>query len=259
MMSMAPLNKELPVPLYHQLKCVLMNAIKTGQLAPDEQLPNEGKLAEHFGISKITVRQAMQELANLGHVRRERGRGTFVSKPKLDMGPRELTSFSEEMYRHHLAASSRVVERFTIAATGRIAETLDLHSGEPVFVLKRLRMAESEPMGIQTAHIPLSLAPGLVEDDLQNASLYDILRNRYGLQPARATESYSAVPAEPIPAGLLKVAPGSPVFSVERITFLLSGKPFEFVQSIMRGDRYSINVELLANRIPQAVRKGGTQ
>jgi len=236
-----------------------MNAIDAGQLTPDQQLPNEGKIAEDFRISKITVRQAMQELVDLGYVRRERGRGTFVSKPKLDMGPRELTSFSEEMRRHRLAASSRVIEKFTTNAGGRMAEALDLHAGEPVLVLKRLRMADAQPMGIQTAHIPLELAPGLAEADLENLSLYELLRNRYGLQPAKARETYFAVPAEPMPAVLLGVSPGSPVFAVERVTFLASGKPFEFVRSVMRGDRYSIILEILANRVPQAVRDGGMQ
>lgn len=80
-----------------------------------------------------------------------------------------------------------------------------------------------------------------------------------GLQPAKACEAYSAVPAEPAPAELLGIPSGSPVFAVERVTFLPGGKPFEFVQSIMRGDRYSIILELMANRVPQAMREGGTQ
>jgi len=256
MMSMARLDRKLPIPLYHQLRCVLMGAIEGGQLTPDEQLPNEGNLAEHFGTSKITVRQAMQELVDLGYVRRERGRGTFVCGHQPDAALRELTSFSEEMRRHRLAAGSRVIECLTSKAAGRVAEALELRASEPVFVLKRLRTADAEPMGIQTAHIPLALAPGLADDNLENVSLYDVLRKRYGLQPARARETYSAVLAEPLPAELLGVSPGSPVFAVERVTFLASGKPFEFVRSMMRGDRYRVVLELAANRAQQVPRVG---
>ncbi len=258
-MSIAPINKELPIPLYHQLKCALMEAIDSGQLQAGQQLPNEGKLAENFGVSKITVRQAISDLANLGYVRRERGRGTFISKPKLDQGPRELTSFTEEMRRHHLTAGCRILEHSATKASDRVADALQLRPGEPVFVLKRLRLADSAPMGIQTAHIPLALAPGLAGESLENVSLYELLQKRYGLQPAKARETYFAVPAGEEAAGLLDIAKGSPVFAVERVTFLASGKPFEFVQSILRGDRYNVILELVANRLPQAVREGGTQ
>jgi GntR family transcriptional regulator len=256
---MFPLDKDLRVPLYHQLKCALMKAIESGQCQSGEQLPNEGKLAENFGVSKITVRQALQELADLGYVRREQGRGTFASKPKLDQGPRELTSFSEEMRRRRLTPSSRVLDRQVTKASERVVEVLQLREDEPVFVLKRLRLAEGEQMGIQTATIPLALAPGLANDDLENVSLYELLQTRYGLQPAKARETYFAVPVESEPAELLGIPSGSPVFVVERVTFVPSGKPFEFVQSIMRGDRYRVILELAANRMPQAIREGGTQ
>jgi GntR family transcriptional regulator len=258
-MSIAPLDKSIPVPLYHQLKCALMEAIESGEWKLGDQLPNEGRLAENFGVSKITVRQALQELADLGYVRREQGRGTFVSKPKVDQGPRELTSFNDEMRRHHLAPSSRVLDCHIGRARDRLAEVLELRPDEPVFVLKRLRMADGEPMGIQTANIPVTLAPGLADEDLENVSLYELLQTKYGLQPARARETYLAQPAADEAAELLGIAPRSPVFSVERVTLLSNGKPFEFVQSVMRGDRYSVVLELAANRTPQATREGGTQ
>jgi GntR family transcriptional regulator len=254
-MSIVPLDKSLPAPLYHQLKCALMEAIELGEWKIGEQLPNEGKLAESFGVSKITVRQALQELADLGYVRREQGRGTFVSKPKVDQGPRELTSFNEEMRRHRLAPSSRVLDRHIGRARDRIAEVLQLRTDEPVFFLKRLRLADGEPMGIQTANIPLALAPGLADEDLENVSLYELLRTKYGLQPARARETYLALPSADEVAALLGIAPRAPVFAVERVTLMSNGKPFEFVQSVMRGDRYSVVLELAANRTPQAIRE----
>ncbi len=247
-MSTAPLNKDLPVALYHQIRCALAEAIDNGQWQSGQQLPNESQLALRFGVSKITVRQALQKLADLGYVRREQGRGTFVSKPKLDQGPRDLTSFSEEMRRHRLTAASRVIERAVTPANPRVIEALELRDSQPVFVLKRLRMADGEPMGIQTAHLPLALVPELAGKDLENVSLYEVLLAQYGLEPASARETYRAVAADASAAQLLGIAPASPVFSVERVTRLAGGKPFEFVQSVIRGDRYDIILELTAKQ-----------
>jgi len=245
---LAPLNKDLPVPLYHQLKCVLMNAIRTGHWHSDERLPTESELAETFRVSKITVRQALQGLAELGYIRREQGRGTFVAAVKLDQGPRELTSFTEELRRRRLAASSTILEQAVVPADEETAAALAIAAGEPVVRLKRLRLADGQPMGVQTAHIPSTLAPGLESEDLRDVSLYDLLAARYGLHPARAREKHVAVAASPADAALLGVDPGSPAFAAERVTHLADGRPFEFVRSIMRGDRYSIVLELAADR-----------
>ncbi|HWB95606.1 MAG TPA: GntR family transcriptional regulator [Bryobacteraceae bacterium] len=256
---MTLLNKDLPMPLYHQLKCILMESIDSGQWQAGQQLPNESKLAENFGVSKITVRQALQELADLGYVRREQGRGTFVSKPKLGQGPRELSSFTEEMRRHQLAPASLVLEQSEIRAEGRVAEALELAAGAPVLQLKRLRLADGEPMGVQTAYIALELAAGLQNEHFEGVSLYDLLRTRYGLHPARARETHLAVVAEPATAALLGIAPGSAVFEAERVTFLADGRPFELVKSIMRGDRYSIVLDLAVDQNPQTTRQGSTR
>jgi len=237
------LDKNLPAPLYHQLQMVLQAEIESGRWHADEQLPNEGKLAERFGVSKITVRQALHELVNLGYVRREQGRGTFVTKRKFDEGPRELTSFTEEMKSHHVVASSRLLWQQVVDADARVTHALGLPARSRVFVLKRVRLAAGEPVSVQTAHIPAEFVPGLVVDE--GASLYEILKTRFDLYPARARETYVAAAADQGAAELLGIATGSPVFAVERITMLPNDRPFEFVQSIVRGDRYSIVLELV--------------
>ena len=245
---MGTVNKALPLPLYHQVKDLLLNAIESGQWSSDQQLPNEGKLAELFGVSKITVRQALQELSDLGYIRREQGRGTFVSKPKFGQGPRELMSFTEEMSRHHLSASARVLGKTVTEADLAVAEHLQLRLNSRVLVLKRLRLAEGEPMGIQTAHIPLDMAPRLAEEDFENVSLYQLLQSRYGVQAARSREQYYAISADAESADLLGIPVGAAVFAAERVTFTKQGKPFEFTRSIMRGDRYSIVLNLVKDR-----------
>src|SRR6185503_5524734 len=106
---------------------------------------------ERFRVSKITVRQALTDLAQLGYIRREQGRGTFVQRPPIEEGPRELTSFTGEMRGHGMSASSRVLEHGVVNATGDIAFPLEIVVGAPVFRLRRLRFADGEPMGVQTA------------------------------------------------------------------------------------------------------------
>ena len=110
---MLTLSRDLPVPLYHQVKTSILRRIETGQWRPGDRLPSEDELAEGFKVSKITVRQALRELAQIGHIRREQGRGTFVQRPPLVEGPRKLTSFSEEMRRQGVQASSAVLEQGT--------------------------------------------------------------------------------------------------------------------------------------------------
>ena len=243
MSTLGALDKELPVPLYHQLQAVLKAEIESRKWQPDEQLPNEAKLAERFGVSKITVRQALQELADLGYIRREHGRGTFVERRKFDEGPRELTSFTEEMRRHDLAARSRILSQGVMEADARVAHVLRVEPGAPVFVLKRVRLAGREPMSVQTAHIPGTLVPELEVGE--EASLYELLQTRYHLYAARARETYFAALAEAPAAELLGVTIGAPVFQVERVTLLPNEKPFEFVQSTVRGDLYKIVLDLV--------------
>jgi GntR family transcriptional regulator len=164
----------------------------------------------------------------------------------VQQGPRELTSFTEDMLRRGSAARSRVLEHRSVPAPAELADRLRIAEGDPVFRLRRLRLADGKPMGLQTSHVPLTLVPGIERIDFANASLYDTLDARYGLVPVRATETQVAVAVgSGEEAVLLKVAPGSPALAAERVTYLADDRPLEFVYSIMRGDRYSIVLDLV--------------
>src|SRR6266498_107745 len=220
------LSKDLPIPLYHQLKTLLLEQIRTGEMKPNDRLPAEDDLAATHGVSKATVRQALNELAVAGVLRREQGRGTFVAEPKLAQGPREMTSFTDEMRSRGFHPTSKVLKQDVIKADADIAEKLRVAEGAQVMRLKRLRLADGEPMGIQTAYLSLALAPQLAEEDFTDASLYEVLERKYGLWPASAQETYvAALPAE-------------------RVSYLSSGQPLEVTYSIMRGDRYQIVLDL---------------
>ena len=241
---MANLKRGAPVPLYHQLKASLLRDIEAGRWRPGDRIPTEDELIKRFHVSKITVRQALSDLAQSGYIRREQGRGTFVQGPPLEEGPRELKSFTSEMRGHGFMARSRVLEQGVLPAPADVAERLQVPDGTPVFRLHRLRLADGEPMGLQTAYIPTLLAPGIEELSFVDASLYEVLGSRYALFAAAARETHQAVPMTEEVAALLRVPAGSPALAAERLTTLSDGRPLEFVQSIMRGDRYKIVLDL---------------
>ena len=243
-MKKAALDRNLYVPLYHQLKEILLEEIRSGKLKPEDRLPSEDEVAAAYHVSVITVRRTLSDLASAGYLRRERGRGTFISHPPVSQGPRELTSFTHEMTTRGFRPSSRVVAQKVVDADAVVAGNLRLSEGAEVFLLRRVRLADGEPMGIQTAYIPLSLAPGLAHADFSAASLYDVLRERFGLVAADARETHSAVLIPADDAAVLHVPQGSAGIAGRRMTFLADGRPLEFVVSIMRGDRYEIVLDL---------------
>jgi GntR family transcriptional regulator, N-acetylglucosamine utilization regulator len=232
------------LPLYHQLKTAILREIQRGRWKPGDRLPTEDALMTRYHVSKITVRQALRELAQMGYIRRAQGRGTFVLHPPLEEGPRELTSFTGEMRGHGRVATSRVIDQEIVAAPADIASRLDIAAGASVFRLQRLRLADGEPMGLQTAYIPVALVPDIELLSFDDASLYEVLASRYSLQPVSAREAHMAVPASEEAALLLQVPAGSPVLSAERLTTLADGRPLEYVHSVMRGDRYKVVLDL---------------
>jgi GntR family transcriptional regulator len=232
------------IPLYHQLKAAILREIDGGRWRPGERMPTEDDLARRFRVSKITVRQALRDLAQIGVIRREQGRGTFLQGPPLEEGPRELKSFTAEMRGHGMAASSRVLEHGIVAAPPDIARRLGLEPDTAVFRLHRLRLADDRPMGVQTAYVPSALVPGIERIDFTGASLYEVLATSYGLYAASARETHQAVAMPEDVAPLLQTAVGAPALRAERLALLGDERPLECVRSIMRGDRYTVVLDL---------------
>ena len=238
------LNKNSPVPLYHQLKTELEERIKRGDWKPHEQLPTEDDLAGSYGVSKATVRQALRDLAQAELVRREQGRGTFVSESKIQFGPRRLASFTEEMRDFGMRSSSKVLSQGVVQADTNLAAKLRVAEGSGVYRIERLRVAGDDPMGLQTVHVPCHLAPGLLETDFASASLYETLEKRYGLVPDHASQTHFALALDARQARILHVTKGCPALGGERLSFLGGGQPLELTNSLMRGDRYQIQLKL---------------
>jgi GntR family transcriptional regulator len=198
-----------------------------------------------LGVSRITIRHALRNLEESGLLRREHGRGTFVRSATLVAGARGLTSFTEEMANLGLTAGSRLLGQEVIAAPGDLAAALEIDEGAPVLRIRRLRLGGEEPIGVQTAHLPLERVEKLLGAGPLDGSLYAALETRCGIKPEEAREVYRVALIDEPEASLLGVARGGPVFVVERATADSRGI-FEFTLSLMRGDRYEIRSTLRA-------------
>ena len=157
-------DRRRPEPLWHQAEMALRGLIERGEWTSGSQIPNEDRLCDMLGISRITVRHALRNLEEAGLLRREHGRGTFVRSATVVAGVRGLTSFTDEMKTLALAASTRLLEAHLIQADEEIADALEIALGEQVVQLKRLRLGNGMPIGIQTSHLPVSRVPGLYEE-----------------------------------------------------------------------------------------------
>jgi GntR family transcriptional regulator, N-acetylglucosamine utilization regulator len=237
------------IPLYHQVANSLREPIVSGIWGPGRRLPSEMDLVARYGASRITIRQALAELTHEGLILRERGRGSFVRDPTITAGPHELTSFSAEMRARGLRASSRVLSIGIVPADADTARRLDIVVGEPVVRIERLRLGDDEPIGLQLAYLPAREFPGLEMADFGTASLYEQLEARYGAVIEEADETFIVASVDPEAAAHLELTAGSPGLIVERIGWS-GGRPVEFTKSVMRGDRYRVQLRLRRRGVP---------
>jgi len=236
-------DRSRPEPLWHQAEQALRALIADGTWPDGTQLPNEGKLSEMLGVSRITIRHALRNIEESGLLRREHGRGTFVRTSTVTAGVRGLTSFTQEMADRGLVVGSRVLEMVELPATPEVASALEIAEGDKVVKVRRLRAGNNQPIGIQTAFLPATRVPGFLDIGQPVPSLYELLRARFGITPQVAREIYRVGTVSAADAALLDVEAGSPAFVVQRITSDARG-PFEYTVSIMRGDRYEIRSRL---------------
>lgn len=236
-------DRRRPEPLWHQAEMALRSLIESGEWSSGMQIPNEDRLGEMLGISRITLRHALRNLEEAGLLRREHGRGTFVRSATVVAGVRGLTSFTDEMKTLSLQAGTRLISVNRIVADEELADALEIALGDPVIQLKRLRLGNGLPIGIQASHLPESRVPGLMEDAADVQSLYGWLREHCGITPVKAKEVYRVGRVAPDDAELIQLAAGTPAFEVERIAYDTRG-PFEYALSTMRADRYEIRSTL---------------
>lgn len=236
------LKREAPTPLYVQLKHSLLAQIN--QLLPHQQLPSERELCEQFGVSRTTVRQAINEMIHEGLVYSRAGKGTFVSEPKINQQLRTLTGFSQDVIERGGIPSSKVLEARLISAPPDLAERLQVPLNTELVLLSRLRLANGIPLAIETSYLNHNFCPGILRHNFAQTSLYHVLQTEYLLRLVRAEQTIEAGLANAEELALLQVHPPAAVLRMERLTLTDQDVRLEYTVSVYRGDRYKFRTTL---------------
>jgi GntR family transcriptional regulator len=217
------------------------------QLTVGDAIPSERQLTADLGVSRLTVRAALDELVREGYLVRRHGAGTFVSEPKIAQ-ELTMTSFTDDMRRRGLRPGSRTLELTVVPAGARLGRLLHVSPSEPIVVVRRLRLADGETMAIETLHVREALVPGLTARDLERGSFYELMQERYGVVVAGGTQTIEPTVTNEEESAALGVPLHSPAFLFERISRDDRGEIVEFVESTYRGDRYKLVTELSSKR-----------
>ncbi len=231
-------------PKYLRLRDELAGMI--AGLAAGSAIQTERELCERFGVSRSTVRQALDRLEAEQRITRQQGKGTFVARPKIDQ-PLELTSHTEHIRARGMDPASRLVAVSELVADNELAAGLGLAPGSDVVQIERLRLADGEPLALELVSLDAHRFKGIAEELSGSVSLYELLRTRYGTELVSAEETIEAVVAPEREAALLGVAPGAPVLLLCRQTFDKAGHPVELVRSHYRADRFRFRTSLVTN------------
>jgi GntR family transcriptional regulator len=229
-------------PRYVQLRRRLSHGIDTEILVSGDPIPPEREIASITGLSRVTVRKAIQSLVTDGLIVQKQGYGSFVASntPQIEQSLSRLTSFTEDMSRRGMASTSRWIERGLFMPSPDEVIALALSSDASVSRIARLRTADDKPMAIERASLPTDILPNPL---LVETSLYEVL-DTVGFRPVRALQKISAINLESKDADLLHVEEGEAGLRIERTSYLSDGRVVEFTQSIYRGDAYNFVAEL---------------
>ena len=233
-----------PVPLYQQLKSVLKGEIERGVYKPGDRLPSEPDLIREYGISRITVRQALDDLEGEGLIVRRHGKGTYVAERQIEQELVRLTDFVEDMQRAGQNPSSQVLGRVYEAAHGPIAGALRLPEGTQVMRIDRLRMANEQPVAYDTTWLPLRYGELLTGRDLTRETIYHILETRFAIPVLSGTFTITATGATPQLSEALEVAECSALLVIERVSYTSRNEPVYLQKRYYRPDRVQYRVML---------------
>ena len=232
------------IPLYHQLKEIFSEKIVGGEWKVGETIPNELLLCRYYGVSRGPVRQALALLVREGLLTRKQGKGTRVLPPKIESDLGAFYSFTTLIQDRGMHPSARLLAFDTIPAEGSVARVFNLPAGAPCLKIRRLRLADQEPLILETVFVPESVCCDLAQNDVIAWPLYDILRNRYGVVLQRQKQFFEPAIADEYEAQILGVPEGAPVLLLQNIAYAVGGRPVVFSKAIMRGDRVRYYVEL---------------
>ena len=224
-----------------------MKKIQIGQYKVGDKLPTEMELCEEYNVSRTTVRIALQELALEGRINKIQGKGTFVSKPKIQQSlSTAVKGFASQMIEQGYEPKTEIIDLRVIPADQSLADHLKIKENDPVHRLVRIRYANDEPLFYASSYIPWHFAPGLINDEEEcKGSLYQLLQKKYDVKIHKTIEEIEPVLANKTISEYLHISEGTPVLSLETITYNMELVPIEYSESTFRGDRSKFTVERL--------------
>ncbi len=232
------------MPRYHQIAQTLRERISTSRQGPGERLDNQRSLAREFGVTLMTLRQALDLLERDGLIARRHGLGTFVARPAIDYDILQLRALARDLSALGEDVATRFLRSHFAAADHRVAEALGLAEEAEVFVLERLRLVDGEPMSFQASYLPAALGAEVSRADLAVTPLRQVLTFKLGIEIAAARETVSAVPLERRAAHELGCRPGIAAFRSDRVSVSADGTPIVYDRVFIPGDRFRITRNL---------------
>jgi len=233
------------IPLYYQLESILREKILSGEFAEGERLPPETELIRQYGVSRITVRQALASLERDGLVERIQGRGTFVTRRKMARGAIRLTGFLEDLMAMGIETTARVLEFHRVNASPDVAAPLQVDVGTPIWFIKRVRFVKNTPYSYILNYVPEDIGEGVTREELEAGSLLKLIEEKLGIRLGEALQVISAALADAAVARALHTRVGAPLLSIERTVYSADGRPVEYVRTLYRGDLYCYTVKLI--------------
>lgn len=230
-------------PLYQQLEDILRTQIESGEYSMGDILPSESKLMEAYNVSRITVRQALADLTNLGYIEGRPGKGTVVIFSKINENQKRIVSFSEEMKQQGISMATSLCKAEEGIPTKDVAALLGLKKDERCFILTRVRNAGNMPLVYSITYIPLSWQLPL-DESLYKESLYEFLAKKQGIIVSGGHETFEAMLASNELANFLGIKEGSQIMQRTRISYDCNKNLIEYTYAYYRGDRYKYSVEL---------------
>ncbi len=247
--SPTAINFDSNIPYYIQLMEVIEAKIRSGDWQAGDRIPSEPEFCEMYGVSRTVVRQALREIELAGLIVRRKGKGTFVSRPKIDESlAQKLTGFYQDMVERGHKVVTQVLRQQVIPASEKIAGYMQIEPNTPVVDIHRLRFIDGEPIVLVSSYLPYNLCAGLLNIDLTHRSLYAYLEGECGIQIATGKRYIESVAADEQEAELLKTDVGAPLIMLDSVSYLEDGTPIEYYHAVHRGDRSRFEVELVRIR-----------
>jgi GntR family transcriptional regulator len=245
------IDKDLPIPYYYQIAQILRESI--GDIERKEDLheiplPSESELCGLFAVNRGTIRHALDMLEREGLIYREKGRGTFARRRRVELDLSYLCSTTADLKNRGWKPSTEVISVNQVVPWKHIRANLNLKEDEKVWEVFRRRLANGEPISLQRAFFPVSLMPDLNTKDLEG-SFFTIWKNDYNIQPKDGEQIIRTRLATSDEAAHLQISTSNPIFEITRITYDFENRPFEYLISVWRGDRYDFNVRLSSRQI----------